>query len=399
MNAFSSGDMAERIKKNNGGRIKIVRIITRLDLGGAQQSVLHLCRHLDRDIFEQVLLTGEGGLLVEEPGKISALKHQVVPELTRSIGISSAVTDLRAVLKIRKIIQKESPDIVHTHTPKAGTLGRWAAFLAGAPRILHTFHGFGFGESHTRLARTFYIFLERLNSRLSHQLIVVTQNHLILGRLWRVLSSSKGLLIREGIDFAGWPKDSFGRNQKKVELGFQVSDRIVGVVASMTPAKALHLFVRAAEIIAGKNPDAHFLIVGDGSLRGQIEQQILELGLKSRFVLTGWRRDVPEILPVMDVFLLSSLWEGLPFALIEAAHSEVPAVAFETDGISEILQDGVNGFLVPRGNVEILASKTLQLLGDEELRQRMGKQGPAISQLFDVGKMVREHQQLYMSLR
>ncbi len=390
--------MRGRIGKPKGDRIKIVRIITRLDLGGAQQSVLHLCRHLNPDFFEQVLITGEGGLLLDEAGKIPSLKHYLVPELTRSIGFSAAVKDFQAILQIRKIIRKESPDIVHTHTPKAGTLGRWAAFLAGTPRIVHTFHGFGFGESHTPLARAFYILVERFNSKLSHQLIVVAQNHLILGRRWRILSSSKGVLIREGVVFTEWPGDSLDRIKKKVELGFQVSDRIVGVVASMTPAKALHLFVEAAAIIARKSPNAHFLMVGDGALRSRIERQILDLELKSRFVLTGWRRDVPEILSVMDVFLLSSLWEGLPFALMEAAHSKVPVVAFETDGMPEILQDGVNGFLVPRNNVQALASRTLQLLEDEELRLQMGRRGPAIFCLFDIDKMVKEHQQLYMNL-
>jgi glycosyltransferase involved in cell wall biosynthesis len=390
--------MAGQIKKPKGNRIKIVRIITRLDLGGAQQSVLHLCRYLDPALFEQVLITGEGGLLIDEPGKIPNLKHYVLPELTRSIGVSAVWKDFSTIWRLRNILRSESPFIVHTHTPKAGTLGRWAGFLEGIPRIVHTFHGFGFGESHSYLARNFYILIERFNAALSSQLIVVAQSHLDRARQWKLFSPARGKLIREGIDFSHWPDSSFDRIKKKIELGFQVSDRIVGVVASMTPAKALHLFIEAAALITHQNPQARFLIVGDGDLRSQLERQIRDAGLEAKFVLTGWRQDVPEILPVMDVFLLSSLWEGLPFALIEAAHSNLPAVAFQTDGIPEIIEDGTNGFLAPRGNVAALAEKTLQLLEDDILRQQMGKRGAALANLFDLQNMVKEHQQLYLNL-
>jgi len=390
--------MAEELAKSEGKRIKIVRIITRLDLGGAQQTVLRLCRLLDPDLFEQVLITGEGGLLADVPATIPALKHYVLPELTRSIGVSAAWKDLSAIRQVKNILQKELPLIVHTHTPKAGTLGRWAAFLAGIPEVVHTFHGFGFGESHSARARALYIAVERLNSKISSRLIVVSRNHLERARHWKIFPPGKGLLIREGVDFSNWPGTSGDRTQKKIELGFQVSDKIVGVIASMTPAKGLHLFVAAAALIARQSPQTRFLMVGDGLLRKQLEKQIQGLRLNSKFVLTGWRKDVSEILPVMDVFVLSSLWEGLPFALIEAAHAGLPAVAFETDGIPEILQDGVNGFLAPRGDVEALAAKTLQLLESDSLRGEMGQRGPSQSRLFDINKMVEEHQNLYSDL-
>ena len=172
-------------------KIKIARIITRMDLGGAQQAVLYLAHHLDRDLFGQVCITGEGGLLSAELSSVPSIKHYIVPELTRHVGPNGVTTDLRAIAKIRSILKKERPDIAHTHTPKAGILGRWASWLAGVPRIAHTFHGFGFGESHPPLKKQLYVWTERLTAIITTQFVSVSERNRLSGDKLRFLSQAE----------------------------------------------------------------------------------------------------------------------------------------------------------------------------------------------------------------
>src|SRR5262249_53275213 len=153
---------------------------------------------------------------------------------------------------------------------------------------------------------------------------------------------------------------------------FEPSDKIVGVMASFTPAKALHFFLEAAAKIALEVPRARFVMVGDGLLRASLEAQVSRLGIGPVLRMLGWRRDVPELLRTLDVFLLTSLWEGLPGSLVEAFLSGVPAVASQVDGVGEVVREGVNGFLVPPGNTAAMAAAVIRLLKDETLRQSMG---------------------------
>jgi glycosyltransferase involved in cell wall biosynthesis len=276
-------------------------------------------------------------------------------------------------------------------------VGRWAARLARVPLIVHTFHGFGFSERHSWLARNLYLAIERLNRRISDELVVVASQHLEQGRQWGILSEGKGRLIRSGVDFSAL-KGRVSLDEKKVELGIGKSDRIVGVVASMTPAKSLDLFVRAARTIKDRCPEARFLMVGEGVLRPALESQIRSAGLGDAFLLLGWRRDVPEIIPLFDVALLTSRWEGVPKFLIEASALGVPTVAFNIDGVSEVIREGANGFLVNPENVTELARKALLILEDHALRERMGAAGRFLVEEFSAKRMVQLHETLYEEL-
>jgi hypothetical protein len=160
-------------------KIKIARIITRMDLGGAQQAVLYLGERLDPARFEQIFITGPGGLLLPELEKIRSIKHYQVPELLRHIGLGGLWSDLQAARKIQRIIQYEKPDLVHTHTPKAGIIGRWAAWAARIPVILHTFHGFGFSDSHGTLKKQLYVMIERLTAKITTRFVAVSDQNRI----------------------------------------------------------------------------------------------------------------------------------------------------------------------------------------------------------------------------
>lgn len=380
------------------GKIKIARIITRMDLGGAQRAVLHLSRGLDTRRFEQMVITGDGGLLLQELAGISSIRHQVIPEMTRRISAGAVWTDILSIRRICQILRLFGPHIVHTHTPKAGIVGRWAARLAGVPKIVHTYHGFGFSPQHPRWQRTVYVGLEKATARITTRFVAVSDPSRVLGQSYGIFRREECALIRSGVDFADFRGLSIDKAQKKIELGLEPSDKIVGVVASFTPAKALHLFLEAAAKIALEIPRVCFVMVGDGSLRPQLEAQAERLGIGSALRMLGWRHDVPELLRTFDVFLLTSCWEGLPRSLVEAFLSGVPAVASQVDGIGEVVQEGRNGLLVPPGNAAAMAAAVIRLLKDKPLRQTMGEQAQSSVDDFSLQKMLKDYSDLYENI-
>ena len=376
-------------------KIKIARIITRMDLGGAQRAVLHLSKELDPEKFEQIVITGEGGLLLSE---LPPVQHYVVPELVRHVGPALLWTDLKAISRVCRILRNFDPLIVHTHTPKAGIVGRWAAWLADVPRVVHTYHGFGFSAERRSWQRVFYMGAEKLTARITHQFVAVSYQNRLQAEECRMFPRGQCEVIRSGVDFSGFQTLSVDKIKKKMELGICSSDKVVGVVASFTPAKGLHHFLDAARKICDEIPDVCFLMVGDGALRPHLEQQIRQLQLGARVKMLGWRRDIPELLQLFDVFLLTSLWEGLPRSLVEARFCGVPSVASNVDGVSEVVHDGKSGYLVVPGDTETMAKRVSQLLRDESLRHRMGQFGKLGIEEFSAQKMLRDYSQLYKNI-
>ena len=377
-------------------KIKIARIITRMDLGGAQNAVLFLSGGLDNAQFDQLLITGDGGLLLSEISNVPLLRHYIVPELSRSIGLFSVWMDLKAILKIRTIIKWEKPFIVHTHTPKAGIIGRWAGWLAGVPVIIHTYHGFGFGDSVVWWKKLLYICLERITAHLTTGFVVVSEKNLRKGESYGLFRRQDCSLIRSGVETSSFSRVPPVTSSKKVELNFETTDRIVGTVASLKPPKALHLLIRVAKMVSSQVTGVKFLIVGDGELRPQLESQIRELQLESVVRLIGWRQDVPDLLRVFDLFVLTSLWEGLPRVLVEASLTGVPVVAFDVDGVSEVIVQGRNGFLVAPGDLDAMAKRIVELLNNEALRSSLGQGSCFPPDEFSVERMLKKHTLLYL---
>ena len=379
-------------------KIKIARIITQMDLGGAQEAVLSLIKGLNQVPFEQVLITGEGGLLFHDLAAIPNVKKYVVPELTRRVSLLSVCTDLKAILKIRSILRSEKPDIVHTHTPKAGILGRWAAWACGIPIIIHTYHGFGFSDAHPFWKRLPLIWVERLTAVITDYFITVSKNNWNRGETYGILNKQGCELIRSGIDLPTFLDVSKHRADKRRELEFDASVRIVGTVAGFKPPKALDHLLRVAGMVSARVPRLKFLIVGDGELRPSLEGLIQDLHLESVVKLMGWRKDVPELLRVFEVFILTSLWEGLPRVLVEAKLAGLPVVAYDVDGVSEVIQNGESGFLVAPGNQESMAKRIVELLINEPLRRQLGQGGRALWDEFSAAGMVQKHACLYSRL-
>jgi glycosyltransferase involved in cell wall biosynthesis len=367
-----------------------------MDLGGAQQAVLSLGRGLDKAQFEQTLITGEGGLLLSEVSTVPLLRHYVVPELSRNIGIFRAGTDLKAILRIRSILQKEKPFIVHTHTPKAGIIGRWAAWLAGVPVIVHTYHGFGFSDLIAWWKKLAYIWVERMTARLTTGFVVVSENNLRKGEIYGLFGRQNCDLIMSGIDVPKFRRIAPVPASKKMELCFAATDKIVGTIASLKPPKALHLLLEVAKMVSEQVADVKFVIAGDGELRAQLEAQIRELRLESVVRLLGWRRDVPELLRLFDIFVLTSLWEGLPRVLVEASLTGVPVVAFDVDGVPEVVVHGRNGYLVTPGDLDAMTRRIIELLRNDDLRANLGQESCVLAEEFSVERMLEQYTLLYL---
>ncbi|MBK6880110.1 MAG: glycosyltransferase family 4 protein [Elusimicrobia bacterium] len=375
-------------------RIKVVHIITRLELGGAQQNTLFTAEHLDPARFEVVLLAGQGGVLAAAPqGK--PYRFVRVFGLVRSVRPWS---DLLALWHLWVLLRRERPDIVHTHSSKAGILGRTAAAAARVPIVIHTFHGFGFHVEQLAGVRAFYVALERAMARLSTVLVTVSRANRDEALARGIGRPGQYRLIRSGVDLSLYTSIA-RRRESPAGLGVLPHEKLIVTIGPFKPQKNLHDFLRAAAIVAGRAPEARFLIVGDGEGRSAIEARIETTDLTGKVVLAGWRRDIPAILARADVFCMTSLWEGLPRALVESMVAGLPCVVNAVDGCRDLIQDGVNGFLTPPKHPMATADRLLRLLADPGMAQRIGARARAsVGDEFSIHTMVRQQEALYASL-
>ncbi len=348
--------------------LKVLHVITQLELGGAQKNVLSILSGLHRDKYE-IHLISSPGLLEEEARSIPGLHLRLLSFLKRS---PSPILDILAFLYLAAYMKKNRIDIVHTHSSKAGILGRWAARLAGVKVIIHTVHGWGFHDYFKSPLNDFYILLEKGTAKITTRLIAVTQNDIRQGLERGIGVVGQYVLIRCGIDKASLNIDERVVLDLRASLGLG-DEKVVGMIACLKPQKNPLDLVRCAELVHCKHPDVKFLHVGDGLLRSKVALEIENRGLTEHFILLGWRKDVSLILPLFDVLVLTSLWEGLPIVFLEAMAFAKPIVAYDVSGLDEAVQDGVNGFLVPPKDVEQLAEKVDLLLEDGAMRSRMGQ--------------------------
>jgi glycosyltransferase involved in cell wall biosynthesis len=373
----------------------VCHIITKLELGGAQENTLFTVSHLDPARFRPVLITGEPGLLDDDARKLPGVEFYQVSSLVREM---RPLSDLRALVSLTKLLRRLKPLIVHTHSSKAGILGRLAAWLAGVPLIIHSIHGFGFTRYQSPPVRRTLIALEWLAARITTRFFSVSEANRRLGMELGLFADDRCTVIRSGVDLEAIRRTRVNTTAKKRELGLEPGRPVVGMVAPMKPQKAPLDFVRVAARVAGEKPETQFLFIGGGELRGAIEAEIARLGLVKSFRLTGWRRDVPALMRCLDVFVLTSLWEGLPRVYLEALASGVPVVGTRVDGAAEVVRDGVNGYLLAPGDVPGLAERVLALLANPTLAADMGKRGGSLPPEFDIHDMVRRQAEEYTRL-
>jgi len=377
-------------------RYRVLHLITLLELGGAQQNTLYCTRHHDRDRFDVELIAGRGGRLDDEACAIPDAKVQLVPWLKHAI---SPPFDLLAVLKLRSYFRGAGIDLVHTHSSKAGILGRLAAKLAGVPAVVHTVHGWSFNSTQTSARRKFHVSLERMCAPMTDRILVVAANHIDVGLRAGIGRESQYGVVRSGIDprlylAPGKPRDVLRR-----ELGFKPGDFVVGTIANMKPQKAPVDFAETAAKAHGMNPSLRFFFAGDGEQMPDVRRRVEADGLQDVVKLLGWRNDVPDLLHAMDAFLLTSKFEGLPRVVLQAMAAGRPVVATAVDGTPEVVEDGVTGLLALPGDTAGLARHLDHLARDASLGAGLTEKASArLGDEFDIRKMVTGLDHLYTSL-
>ncbi len=380
-------------------KIKVLHPITRLIVGGAQENTLYTAARLDPSRYQVEVVCGpqtgsEGSLHTEAEER--QVQLTVLPMLVREI---LPWKDLLALWKLYRIIKNGKFEIVHTHSSKAGLLGRLAAWLAGVPVIVHTVHGWSFHERMGAFRRGFFIFLERSMAHLSDALVVVAARDKDKGLAAGIGTPMQYHLIRSAIPLDSFSPTKVDRLEVRRELGIPEEALVLGNVGRLSPQKNPIDWVRVADLVHQAEPDCFFLLVGDGPLRAEVESLVEQVGISHQMILTGLRRDVDRMMIAMDVFLLTSLWEGLPRVLPQAFAMGVPVVCYGVDGTLEVVEPGVNGFLNEPGDLGKMARDCLALLRDPYLRQQMGLQGQRRAyQEFDLGVMVKQTETLYENL-
>jgi glycosyltransferase involved in cell wall biosynthesis len=381
-------------------KVRVIHMITKLELGGAQQNTMFTVANLDRELFSPLLWAGPGGILTEEAARLFKDDFHLVPHLFREVSPRNdwlAFWELRSMLK-QEQARSNGPIIVHTHSSKAGILGRTAAWSAGIPVIIHSFHGFGFNDYQPWPVREAYVLAEKIAGRMTHGFIFVSRANWKKAESLGIGRPEQYHLIRSGIDLAEFKPKPFDRRAKRRELGVAEDGKLVVMVACFKPQKNPVDFVRAAGLVLKEVPDAWFVVAGDGELRPEMEQAILQNRVKDRVKLLGWRTDIPEILWAGDLLVLTSLWEGLPRVFPQAMAAGLPIVATSVDGAPEAVLQGENGYLVPPRDFQGIARRVVELLKDEKKRAQMSKRAEELVPEWDIHQMVRDQEQLYQRL-
>jgi glycosyltransferase involved in cell wall biosynthesis len=381
--------------------VRVTHIITRLVVGGAQENTVATVLGLRQKPGIEVNLisgptTGPEGSLESEFKNCPELLA-IVTELVRQV---HPLKDFLALRELEKILRDQKPDIVHTHSGKAGILGRLAAKRAGVPIIIHTIHGPSFGNFQNSFGNFIFRAAERKAARATSHFIVVAD-----AMKNQYLAAGIGKPEQHAKIFSGFALGPFLAAKNDLELrkklGIAPDDFVVGKIARLFKLKGHDDLFAVAPGLVRQNPKIRFLLVGAGEWRSRFENLAKSLGLEKHFIFTGLvpPEEVPKFIGIMDALVHLSLREGLPRALPQALASGKPVIAYDCDGASEICVDGKTGFLIQPGDLKNLTAKVIRLSNDHALREKLGKSGSDfVRENFSVEQMVDSIYNLYLKL-
>jgi glycosyltransferase involved in cell wall biosynthesis len=381
--------------------LRVVHIITRLIVGGAQENTFltvddqHHLYHDDVTLLAGPGLGPEGSL--EDKARARGLDVRLIPSLRRSIHPLRDAASYRAMLRLLREIR---PQIVHTHSSKAGILGRLAAGRLGIPAV-HTIHGASFHYGQSRAAYRSYILAEKLAARRCRGFISVcdamTEHYVAAG----IAPRERFVTIYSGMEVEPLLNPLRPRDAVRRELGFRPEHVVIAKVARLFHLKGHEFVIAAAKRVLRERPLARFLFVGDGVLRARYQAEIARAGLSEAFVFAGLvpPEKVPELLHASDIVVHTSLWEGLARVLPQALIAGKPVVSYDVDGAREVTIPGETGYLLPPQSVDELAAALIELAGDASLRERMGSAGRArFTDAFRHETMTRRIREVYEEL-
>jgi glycosyltransferase involved in cell wall biosynthesis len=375
-----------------------MRIISRMNVGGPARHVAILHDGLDPERFDSILVYGEVG---STEGSLKSLlgpetNTVAIPELGREI---SPLADSVTLFKLIRLIRATRPDIVHTHTAKAGFAGRLAARLAGVPIIVHTFHGHVFHGYFSPRKTQVFLQIERRLASTSHRLVTISPRLRDEIAGFGVADASKFEVVPLGLRIAAHGEHPRRTGAFRQSLGISHDALLVGAVGRLVPIKNLGMLLEAVRIARQDIPNVQVVFVGDGELRRELADSASGLGISDIVTFAGWQSDLPSVYADLDVTVIASHNEGTPACLIEAMASGCPVIATSVGGVPDMIEPGQTGQLVPAGDVEALARAIVRVGKEPDQARRMAEQarGESLSR-YDERRLVSDMERLYHQL-
>jgi glycosyltransferase involved in cell wall biosynthesis len=376
-------------------RVKVLHVITRFE-GGSGGNTLLSAIGMDERRYEVWVAGGPGGPLWERAREAGVTTLEI-PSIAERIDL---VRDVRALWALTRLMRRERFSLVHTHCSKAGVLGRLAARLSGTPIVVHTFHAFAYHDFMSARRRRAYVLMERLAGHLADRFIAVSPRVAREAVEMRLARPGSVLVVPSSVEHDDIPDEPAPALRR--DLGLRDDVPVVGTVGRLVFQKAPLDFVRMAAHVARERPDVRFVMVGDASdesapMDQATRREARRLGVDVLF--TGYRSDAPRVAALFDVFVISSLYEGLGRSLTEAMASGRSVVATAVNGVPDLIEPGSTGLLAPPGRPDLIAACVLWLLDHPQEARRMGRQARArVRSLLDPGAMCRMLDREYSDL-
>lgn len=389
-------------KKPDNENLKVLEIITLFSIGGATETVVSMAEGLMKDGKTVHIATGPN--IISEGSMYETAKNLNIPVFTfknlrRDINI---FRDALVIFQLYRFIKKGNYNIVHTHSSKAGVVGRIAARFARAPVVLHTVHGLPFHRYQSKLKKKAFIFIEKFSSLFCDKIVAVTDTIIKTMLAYNIGNRNKYAMIRSSFDIENYKTNGeVERKKTKHRFGIEEDDIIIGKIARLSELKGHKYLLESFKLISLKIPQARLLLVGNGELEYDLKRFVDENNLKDKVIFAGLitPEEIPSIIEIMDIVVHASLREGLARVLPQAIMMEKPVISFDLDGAYEIIKDGVNGYLIKPLDTEQLGEKIVYLCNHPELIKEFGKKGrELLGDQFSSKRMVAQINELYSSL-
>jgi glycosyltransferase involved in cell wall biosynthesis len=393
-------------KESQNRKKKFLHIITRLDMGGSAQNTILTCIGL-AEKYDIILAHGpthESKMSDVERKRVKSqiqdandrgVRCMIIPSLIRAI---HPVFDFEALLSIIRICYWEKPDIVHTHTSKAGLLGRLGAAIARVPIIIHTPHGHVFYGHFSRLVSRIFRVVERIVDPVTDITIALTNGEAKDYLKYFITRSEKLRVIHSGVDVNRFFHKEGASVQARKQWGVPEGWPVVGTIGWLLPIKGPDVLLKAMQIVWRNKPNVLLIFVGKGELELELKNEARKVGVFDRVRFLGWRDDIQNILPDFDIFAFPSLNEGMGRVIVEAMAAGKPVIASNTGGIPDLVKPGKTGFLVPPGDEKALADAILDLLNNSEKAKELGRAGRARCHRFSLESMLDKLDNLYQEV-
>ncbi len=370
-------------------RLRILHV-TATTTGGVGLLILFLVKHLDPRAFELSVAFGRGYLLDRSFDEAGVTVHTI--STSRGIGLMSII---KGTLEVYRILSRGKYDIVQSHTSVGGVVGRLAGWAARTPVVLWTVHGLGAHQGHPPLKRAVYRVIEKFLDYFTDHYVAVSHDLRAQGVRAGIFRTEKVTVIPNGLQFDHVPS-TFNIAAKRRALGIPEGCPVIGTITRLEPQKAIDVFLQAIAQVIRQVPNLVTLIAGDGPQRNALEDLAARMGLAERIHFLGWRTDAVELVGALDIFCMSSRWEGCPMVLLEAMAMRRPVVATDIGGVREIVENEKTGLLVPLDDPAALSAAVLRLLAAEEERTRFGSAGRRrVEDEFSAERMLEAYGSMY----